>query len=366
MTTGSDEKSKTKTMPAWLLIGCTLALLLIFAYAPPPEGRPMPGVTEWQQGAGIRKIATGMLDLPDVYGAYYSEYFHWRDWLIRASYSLRLNLLHESVFNDVLLGEDGWMFYTGEGNMDDFQRARTFTPAQIETIRTNLEGIQTNLAQQGIRFVVVIAPNKESIYPEYVPASVQRLEGDARLDEWLAGMQGSPVRVLDLRPALWAGKAETQVYYRTDTHWNTYGAYLAYLEMIETLQADYPQLQPLALEGFNQVEQQVSGDLARMLFARPLIKETSMELLPRQRWQAQSISLDDNTMTTEIPGSDLPRAVVFRDSFFNSLTQYVSENFSRVVYRSDSRVDFDLIAQEQPDVVLLEVAERYLDRLGEY
>jgi alginate O-acetyltransferase complex protein AlgJ len=365
MQPGMDEKNKTKTLPAWLLMGCTLAVLLIFAYAPPPEGRPMPGVTEWQQGAGARKVAAGLLDLPETYGAYYSEYFHWRDWLIRASYSLRLNLLHESVFNDVLLGEDGWMFYTGEGNMDDYQRARTFTPQQVQAMRANLEEIQNDLTQRGIRFLVVIAPNKESIYPEYVPSSVRRTTGKARLDVWLEGMQGSPVPVLDLRPAMLAGKARTRVYYRTDTHWNTYGAYLAYLELLKPLQADFPQMQPLALEQFDQVEQQVSGDLARMLFTRPLIKETSLELLPKERWQAQSVSLDDNTMVTEIPGSDLPRAVVFRDSFFNSLTQYVSENFSRVVYRSDSQVDFDLIDQELPDVVILEVAERYLDRLEE-
>jgi hypothetical protein len=365
MQLGMDEKSKTKSKLAWLLIGCTLALLLVFAYAPAPEGRPMLGLTEWQQGAGIRKIATGLLDLPEAYGAYYSEYFHARDWLIRASYSLRLNLLHESVFNDVLLGEDGWMFYTGEGNMDDYQCARTFTPQQVQAMRVNLESIQADLAQQGVHFLVVIAPNKESIYPEFVPSSVQRMDRETRLDVWQEGMQGSPVQVLDLRPAMLAGKNETQVYYRTDTHWNTYGAYLAYLEMLKTLQADFPQMQPLTLSQFDRVEQQVSGDLARMLFTRPLIKETSLELLPRQRWQAQSASLDDNTMLTEIPGSDLPRAVVFRDSFFNSLTQYVSENFSRVVYRSDSRVDFDLINQEQPDVVILEVAERYLGRLGE-
>ena len=365
MQPGMDEKSKTNTLLAWLLIGCTLAVLLMFAYAPPPEGRPMPGLTEWQQGAGFSRVVTRLLDFPDAYGAYYADYFHWRDWLIRASYSLRLNLLHESVFNDVLLGEDGWMFYTGEGNMDDYQHARTFTPQQVQAVRANLEGIQAGLAQRGIRFLVVIAPNKESIYPEFVPESVQRGEGKARLDVWLAGMQGSPVQVLDLRPAMLDGKRQTQVYYRTDTHWNTYGAYLAYLEMLKPLQAEFAQMQPLALEGFDRVEQQVSGDLARMLFTRPLIKETSLELLPKQRWQAQSISLDDNTMVTEIPGFDLPRAVVFRDSFFNSLTQYVSENFSRVVYRSDSQVDFDLIDQEQPDVVILEVAERYLDRLGD-
>jgi len=365
MQPGMDEKTKMKTPPAWLLIGCILAVLLMFAYAPPPEGRPMPGLTEWQQGAGFSRVVTRLLDFPDAYGAYYADYFHWRDRLIRASYSLRLNLLHESVFNDVLLGLDGWMFYTGEGNMDDYQRTRTFTPQQVQAMRANLEGIQADLAQRGIRFLVVIAPNKESIYPEYVSASVQRLNGDSRLDVWLAGMQGSPVQVLDLRPAMLKGKTQTQVYYRTDTHWNTYGAYLAYLEMLKPLQEGFPQMQPLALEGFDQVEQQVSGDLARMLFTRPLIKETSPELLPKQRWQAQSVSLDDNTMVTEIPGSDLPRAVVFRDSFFNSLTQYVSENFSRVLYRSDSRVDFDLIAREQPDVVILEVAERYLDRLGD-
>jgi alginate O-acetyltransferase complex protein AlgJ len=64
-----------------------------------------------------------------------------------------------------------------------------------------------------------------------------------------------------------------------------------------------------------------------------------------------------------MPDPKLPSAVIFRDSFFNGLQPFTSEHFSRVVYVSDFVVNFDLIAEENPQIVILEVAERYLNKL---
>jgi hypothetical protein len=57
---------------------------------------------------------------------------------------------------------------------------------------------------------------------------------------------------------------------------------------------------------------------------------------------------------------DVPRAVVFRDSFGSALVPYLSEHFSRALYLWDSNVNPAVVAQEQPQVVIQEWAGRRL------
>ncbi len=66
-----------------------------------------------------------------------------------------------------------------------------------------------------------------------------------------------------------------------------------------------------------------------------------------------------DSFTTECPKSDA-RAIVFQDSFFNSLRPFFSEYFGRVTYiRKDfSMEDFiEFVEEEEPDIIIHEVAE---------
>jgi hypothetical protein len=62
----------------------------------------------------------------------------------------------------------------------------------------------------------------------------------------------------------------------------------------------------------------------------------------------------------EIPGSTLPRAVIFRDSFFSSVVPFTSEHFSRAVYLWQNDFDAEVVQHEHPDVVIQEIVGRHL------
>ena len=65
-------------------------------------------------------------------------------------------------------------------------------------------------------------------------------------------------------------------------------------------------------------------------------------------------------LVTEVDDPTLPRAVVFRDSFSSALIPFLSEHFSRVVYLWQDEIDADVILEEEPDIVIQEIAGRYL------
>ena len=61
--------------------------------------------------------------------------------------------------------------------------------------------------------------------------------------------------------------------------------------------------------------------------------------------------------------ASLPSAVMFRDSFANALIPFLSESFERIVYVWHPDVNAHVVELERADVVIQEVAERFLGRL---
>ena len=62
----------------------------------------------------------------------------------------------------------------------------------------------------------------------------------------------------------------------------------------------------------------------------------------------------------EVADATLPSAVMFRDSFTSRMMPFLSEHFSRSVYMWQNDFDRELVSQEKPDVVILEIVGRRL------
>jgi hypothetical protein len=309
---------------------------------------------------------SNMVDFPRNYGKSFNRNFAFRDMLIRLDYWTRYFILQETVYPQVLLGSQGWMYYTDEGNLDYYQRVKPLTTEQTTIIAENLVNIQDSLAKKNITFLFVIAPNKESIYPEYLPAGIMRADNPTWADQIIQSLSGKNVNVLDLRQILLAEKQNAPVYFKTDTHWNPVGARAAYDAILTALQPGHPILTPHPLSDFDQIDEISSGDLAGLIHLKGEVSEPITAL--HARFEKPSRGLKNppaGQMITVMPDPALPKAVIFRDSFFNGLQPFTSEHFSRVVYVSDLVYNPDLVAEEQPDIVILEVAERYLNLLVE-
>jgi alginate O-acetyltransferase complex protein AlgJ len=307
---------------------------------------------------------SSLTGISHAYETRFNNNFFLRDQLIYLDYQIRYFLLKETVYPQVVLGKQGWMYYTSEGNLDYYQRVRPLTSGQIEKITINLQYIQEKLNAKGIKFLFVIAPNKETIYPEYLPAGISITGNPTWADQITTDLQKTDVQVLDLRQPLLKSKPTAQIYFKTDTHWNPLGAHVAYTQILDSLQTSFPILIPHPLTDFDQVPERISGDLAGLIHLKDEINEPFTAL--KARFEKPSRGLKNppaGQMITVMPDPKLPTAVIFRDSFFNGLQPFISEHFSRVVYVSDFIVNFDLIAEENPQIVILEVAERYLNKL---
>ncbi|MCJ7623530.1 MAG: hypothetical protein MUO76_08490 [Anaerolineaceae bacterium] len=118
------------------------------------------------------------------------------------------------------------------------------------------------------------------------------------------------------------------------------------------------------IEEYKITRNDFSGDLTQFLPVDESFVEKALFLQPRyERNYQYLVSDDEDIKITEIDNSDLPSAVIFRDSFMNALRPFLSDCFSRAVYKSGFTIDLDLIEEEAPDVVIFEIAQRYLYEL---
>src|SRR4029079_9827903 len=98
-----------------------------------------------------------------------------------------------------------------------------------------------------------------------------------------------------------------------------------------------------------------------------VLREEDLVLIPKRPRLARVVeppgvapTAEEGRLVTEITGSTLPRAVIFRDSFVSRLVPFLSEHFSRAVYLWQNDFDATVVGQEHPDVVIQEIVGRHL------
>ena len=136
----------------------------------------------------------------------------------------------------VLLGKDNWLFYKTELDghpLWDYMGINHFTDEELAAIAANLVSMRDGFNALGVDFYVTALPNKEIIYEEYMPDTVARVDEVSRAEQ-LADYIWDNTDLVYVYPkqALLDAKAEGQIYYQTDTHWNQKGAFVGMQQLM--------------------------------------------------------------------------------------------------------------------------------------
>ncbi|KUG28947.1 hypothetical protein ASZ90_001172 [hydrocarbon metagenome] len=306
--------------------------------------------------------------------AAFAERFPLRETLIRAGNRLRLAVFGESPVPGVLVGRDGWLFYSLENALDDHINVMDMSEAFQADMTRILVARRDRLAARGIAFYVVVCPDKHTVYPEYLPGYVHPLRPRSRLDILGERLTAAGVAFIDLRPDMARAKAVRRAYWKTDTHWNDWGAFMGAKRIVDVLRQRFPAIPPLDAADFDVTEAVIpGGDLAGMLLLPDVWPETDIRLTPKDprgkgvrvsfgapRPYADPANHPDRAMVVAETGdARLPRALFFRDSFSSAMIPFLAGRFQSAVFVWNHAYSPDIVAAERPDVVVLEVVERY-------
>jgi hypothetical protein len=312
---------------------------------------------------------------PEAFERFWKDHFLLRKQMVALNSFLRIWFFNRSPTFVVVPGRDRWFYMVGDWALQDYVGTIHMTPEGLSTWKHVIAQRQQWVSTWGGHYLLAIAPNKMMVYPENLPLRMRHNRGTTMLDAFNTYLLDSPLRenVLDLRGILQRAKVERQVYYKTDTHWNDYGAYQAYREIIRKVQQWYPEVVPLQFDRFRlETEFDKSGDLALLMGLPGIIKENVEE------WTVISpcASPKNQPMTVPFLGKEqyplkngckqgaTQRILVISDSFGNYLRQYLSETFQEVVYDSSLELNEfeEFIAEYKPEIILHLHVGRFMDK----
>lgn len=304
---------------------------------------------------------------PTAYQNYWNDSFGLRDALLRGNALLKAYGFGVLPGVDHVLGKEGWIFWRGKRVLDVWRGVLPMDASELEAWRTRLEHRRAQCAALGARYLFVFCPEKPTIYPEFLPERFDSV-GPTRLDQLLAHLHGrSDVDVLDLRPTLLAAKANdapgNATYYEVGTHWRARGAALGCAAILDHLKRDFPRLTPLPLSAYITTPGDGQGDTeARALYLEEEFPQLDHAITPKVL-AAELLSLGGfpRVRSTRVASRpELPKAVVFHDSFGVYLEKPMAEAFSRLTMVWNYVFDEELVKREKPDVVVEMFAERTL------
>lgn len=302
------------------------------------------------------------------YDDYFQDHLGLRDQLIQIDTCNPCKIKVSTTIGRAIEGKNGWYFYTDPSdgnNLMDFYKRNLFNEIQIEQFSKKICETVEWCKEQNIDCIFLIGPNKHTIYGENYP--YERPDGITRADQITQIFNTLGVNYVFPRDYIVSKKREFNypLYYETDTHWNQAGAYLASTLLKEKIQNIFPETKFPEIEyDISIYESETGGDLLPMLKLAQA-KSTQISLTPIGHSNNDFYSYVTNegrdNVHTKGANKRLPRALIYRDSFFSALEPFVSPLFSEAEYhwKNFETSDKDYVLKYKPDIIIFESVERY-------
>ncbi len=326
----------------------------------------------------IRQIGD-LWEFPADFENWFSDHLFFKDRLVELKSEMEIRLFGELESDEVILGtKKPWLFHcSSDGQpLETYKKTNYFTDEQMGEIAGNLSNLQSELNDAGIRFILMISPDKEQVYgSDYMPARFLVREGEGRTRQLIDYLRETVPDLTVVYPRETLAEAKNaldgvdSLYYESDTHWNKAGAYLA----SEQLLGEIGRLTGCPYGGREAsfaFSGTVEGDLQRMVRLGESYNSREYEAESRRQTSSlREIRDGNNEVILETSECDaegcLPVSVYLcGDSFRWNLGPWIKEGVSRADIASRYYFDTEDLAEREPQVFVYMIAERYLHELA--
>lgn len=168
--------------------------------------------------------ADGLNKFFTAYTKYVKDQVAGRDNWVALQSTVETKVMQKEQSDGILLGKEHMMFPRTYGLVSSETRTLPKNTAALKALCQRYPGLVN----------VMLVPAASAVYPENVPAGAPLLDEDRYLDALSEAVQTAGGRFVDVRQTLADHKGE-YIYYRTDHHWTSTGAYYAYQQLCTAL-----------------------------------------------------------------------------------------------------------------------------------
>lgn len=267
-------------------------------------------------------------------------------------------------------GKDNWL-YLGNSYDKSVEKLKLVNPPSsedIDRVSNEIADIASAANKSNIQVAFIMGPNKESIYPEYLPEAL--VPSKTKYSSFFLDRLNTIPNLTVYDPTvdlIEAKEKEGLLYWKTNTHWNNKGAFIAYSGFAKSLSLPIPQV-TFTLGAVHR------GDLI------DISKLEDFPLSPLDNWDVnwkdqplsqerevpnehESAFGNASTVTTQNALTDNSVWVV-GDSFSSALRPYLNATFKEVYYvghwsekLEDIPMQLNKVSRK-PDIIIIERVER--------
>lgn len=217
----------------------------------------------------------------------------------------------------------------------------------MQAFADKLTNERNQFTNYGMDFYILSIPNKASVYPEYMPDTIERKETTSKTDLLMKYLQvNKDLNAVDVKPTFVKAKKKP-VYYKSDTHFNQIGAFVTVQALKDKIDGKTDSLKDVK---FDKVMNNYSGDLACLCDMQDTFNNDTQ------------YQLDAATVNTKIKSNK--RILVIGDSYSDEMLSILSQYFAEAQTVNIWSFEPSLLDEYKPDIVVWEHAERYTDRFN--
>ncbi|MCR5581904.1 MAG: hypothetical protein K6F66_09980 [Pseudobutyrivibrio sp.] len=262
------------------------------------------------------------------------------------------------VYQDVIVGRDGWLFLYGENEIECYQGTNLLTEEEMQSYAAKVNQLQSICSAQGKELYFYIAPNKSQVYSQYMPTVdiVNTYKREQQLHSYMVENCTTPY-LYPLTESLGA-TTSYQTYYKYDSHWNhlgaLYGTNALYAAM--GIEQTEPTQWITGTQDAEKYELYTYMGIPDSDINRDDI-EFTMDYRPEVT--VDGLNLDAMVCHTTSTGANPKRLCLIGDSFRVNMMPYLAKDFTSCTFAHRdymSEVTSDI---KSADIIVIEAVERY-------
>jgi hypothetical protein len=306
-------------------------------------------------------MSTNINEYPKKYEEYFNDYLPFRNELVKLK-NLNDIFIFKNVFNRIVfLGKEKWLFHK-------WNNIYSFNEEELETAKNNLIHFRDELKKKNIDFILLICPDKQLVYPEYVPNYIKGKlpnNGTEIFVEYIKN--NTDIKVVYPKEELLKYKDKYQLYYKYDAHWNTLGAYIEYTQLMKSFGIYIDNIDNVDIKDFDGNQSYNLGvyqynDMAYLLSLNSLKyynddKTYIISNYITKNYETNYYISSENFSFNSKSYKSKDNIIIIRDSFGLNMIDYIATGFRQSKFIHLDTFKNENITECKPDIVVFQLVE---------
>ena len=263
----------------------------------------------------------------------------------------------------VIQGRFNWLYYAGDNSIAYYSGTNILSNEEMKEWADLMQQLKDACDEKGIKLGMMIMPNKEQVYPEYMPSYTVKTtkKREDVFEEYVS--ENTDVDFVYPIEELKSGKKYYEMYFPYDTHWTQAGAFVGMMALYEKMGIETTNLSdlevlptPFTQKGLIDTgsldADMYTGDTDYVIFYKP---EYTVNWFDGEK----SFIMPTNVYRSTSDNPDNEKILMIGDSFRLAMIPYLSQDYSELCVAHRNALDDVKEDFKDTDVLIVASVERF-------